>query len=60
MTPTTTTQTRTVLEQFPAGHPRSSWPADEYAAIQRARGIDVQLVMDSNTDQFLVITDTTQ
>lgn len=22
---------RTVLERFPAGHPRSSWPADEFA-----------------------------
>ncbi|MFI1621802.1 hypothetical protein ACH4VT_33315 [Streptomyces lydicus] len=31
---------RTVLERLPAGHPRGSWPADEYAAAQRARGTD--------------------
>ncbi|MFJ1701673.1 hypothetical protein ACIOHC_43070 [Streptomyces sp. NPDC088252] len=31
---------RTVLERFPAGHPRGSWPADEYAAAQRAQGRD--------------------
>ncbi|MFI5672981.1 hypothetical protein [Streptomyces sp. NPDC051704] len=48
---------RTVLERFPAGHPRGSWPADDYAAVQRAQGIDGQVVMDLVTDQFLVVTD---
>ena len=54
-----TTQTRTVLERFPAGGPRSSWPAEEHAAAQRAEGTNAQVVMDLSTDQFLVITDTT-
>ncbi|CAM5328047.1 hypothetical protein [Streptomyces sp. st115] len=55
----TTAQPRTVLERFPAGHPRGSWPADEYAAAQRDQGRDAHVVMDLATDQFLVVTDTT-
>ncbi|MGW4758494.1 hypothetical protein [Streptomyces chartreusis] len=54
----TTTQARTVLERFPAGAPRGSWPAEEYAAAQRAQGISAQVVMDLPSDQFLVITNT--
>ncbi|WP_432092027.1 hypothetical protein [Streptomyces sp. NRRL F-5630] len=50
---------RTVLERFPAGHPRGSWPADEYAAAQRAQGTDARVVMDLTSDQFLVVTVTT-
>ncbi|MEU3774220.1 hypothetical protein AB0F11_13630 [Streptomyces sp. NPDC032472] len=50
---------RTVLERFPAGHPRGSWPADEYAAAQRAQGTEARVVMDLASDQFLVVTDTT-
>ncbi|MEV5432767.1 hypothetical protein [Streptomyces sp. NPDC052701] len=50
---------RTVLERFPAGGPRGSWPAEEYAAAQRAQGTpDVQVVMDLPSDQFLVVTHT--
>ncbi|MFJ4526156.1 hypothetical protein ACIP4Y_35445 [Streptomyces sp. NPDC088810] len=56
---TTSTQTRTVLERFPAGGPRGSWPAEEFAANQRAQGTNAQVVMDLRTDQFLVVTDTT-
>ncbi|AVH61735.1 MULTISPECIES: hypothetical protein [Streptomyces] len=56
---TTTAQSRTVLERFPAGAPRGSWPAEEYAAAQRAQGTDVQVVMDLVGDQFLVVTDDT-
>ncbi|WP_217144790.1 hypothetical protein [Streptomyces sp. AC627_RSS907] len=56
---TTTTQTRTVLERFPAGSPRGSWPAEEYAAAQRAQGTDAQVVMHLPSDQFLVVTDNT-
>ncbi|WP_030990006.1 hypothetical protein [Streptomyces sp. NRRL WC-3744] len=52
-------QARTVLERFPAGGPRGSWPAEEYAATQRAQGTNAQVVMDLRTDQFLVVTDTT-
>ncbi|MGW0836544.1 hypothetical protein [Streptomyces prunicolor] len=47
---------RTVLERFPAGSPRGSWPAEEYAAGQRDQGIDAHVVMDLPADQFLVIT----
>ncbi|MFF7189623.1 hypothetical protein ACFZAR_31320 [Streptomyces sp. NPDC008222] len=51
---------RTVLERFPAGGPRGSWPAEEYAAAQRAQGgPDAQVVMDLGSDQFLVVTETT-
>lgn len=35
---TTSPQARTVLERFPAGSPRGHWPAEEYAASQRAQG----------------------
>lgn len=56
---TTTAQSRTVLERFPAGSPRGSWPAEEYAAAQRAQGTDAQVVMDLGSDQFLVVTDAT-
>lgn len=51
-----TMQARTVLERFPAGAPRGSWPAEEYAAAQRAQGRDAQVVMDLSSDQFLVVT----
>ncbi|MBP5880706.1 hypothetical protein QA995_43105 [Streptomyces scabiei] len=53
---TTSEQSRTVLERFPAGSPRGSWPAEEYAATQRAQGTDAQVVMDLPSDQFLVVT----
>ena len=56
---TTSPQARTVLERFPAGGPRGSWPAEEYAASQRAQGTNAQVVMDLHSDQFLVVTDTT-
>ncbi|WP_432171159.1 hypothetical protein [Streptomyces sp. 1222.5] len=56
---TTSTQDRTVLERFPAGGPRGSWPAEEYAAAQRAQGTNAQVVMDLPSDPFLVVTDTT-
>ncbi|MFZ3562843.1 hypothetical protein ACOKM5_43710 [Streptomyces sp. BH097] len=49
-------RTRTVLQRYPAGGPRGSWPAEEHAAAQRARGVDAQVVMDLPSDQFLVIT----
>ncbi|MFG2463326.1 hypothetical protein ACGFWE_40625 [Streptomyces sp. NPDC048523] len=50
---------RSVLERFPAGGPRGSWPAEEYAAAQRLQGRpDARVVMDLRSDQFLVVTDT--
>ncbi|MFH9968375.1 hypothetical protein ACH4PR_44945 [Streptomyces mirabilis] len=58
--PTTTTRPRTVLERFPAGGPRGSWPAEEYAEAQRAQGTtDARVVMGLRSDQFLVVTGTT-
>ncbi|MEU8892950.1 hypothetical protein [Streptomyces sp. NPDC048442] len=49
---------RTVLKRFAAGGPRGSWPAEEYAAAQRAEGTDAHVVMDLGSDQFLVVTTT--
>ncbi|MEW2289658.1 hypothetical protein [Streptomyces sp. NPDC047841] len=43
----------------PRRRPRGSWPAEEYAANQRAQGANAQGVMDLRTDQFLVVTNTT-
>ena len=48
---------RTILERFPAGAPRGSWPAEEFAAEQRRDGIPARVVMDLATDSFLVITE---
>lgn len=44
----------TVLERFPAGAPRGSWPAEEFAAARRGEGINATVVMDLATDSFLV------
>ncbi|MDT9694589.1 hypothetical protein [Streptomyces sp. P17] len=46
---------RTVLERFPAGSPRGSWPAEEFAQARRREGLDAEVVMDLATDTFLVI-----
>ncbi|MEU3064138.1 hypothetical protein [Streptomyces subrutilus] len=51
---------RTVLERFPAGGPRGSWPAEEFAAAQRAQGTEAHVVMDLGSDQFLVVAPTPQ
>lgn len=44
-----------VLEFFPAGGPRGSWPAEESAARRRACGEAVRVVMDLDQDAFLVV-----
>ncbi|MER6540319.1 hypothetical protein ACWDE0_32210 [Streptomyces sp. 900105755] len=44
-----------VLERFPAGAPRGSWPAEEYAARCRAEGGRATVVMDLGSDAFLVV-----
>ncbi|MFF3330536.1 hypothetical protein ACFYWX_13405 [Streptomyces sp. NPDC002888] len=44
-----------VLERFPAGAPRGSWPAEEYAAARRAQGEPATVVMDLKADAFLVV-----
>ena len=46
-----------VLERFPAGSPRGSWPAEEYAAARRTEGEPATVVMDLATDSFLVVVD---
>lgn len=51
----TTIPGRTVLERFPAGHPRGSRPAEQFAADRRAAGQPAEVVMDLRTDCFLVI-----
>ncbi|MFF4576541.1 hypothetical protein [Streptomyces sp. NPDC001410] len=40
----------------PAGGPRGSSPAEEYAAGQRAQRTNAHDVMDLHSDQFLVVT----
>ncbi|SDJ35942.1 hypothetical protein SAMN05421806_10127 [Streptomyces indicus] len=44
-----------VLERFPAGAPRGSWPAEECAAAHRAAGEPASVVMDLESDAFLVV-----
>ncbi|MCX5401583.1 hypothetical protein [Streptomyces sp. NBC_00102] len=44
-----------VLGQFPAGGPRGSWPAEEFAAARRGEGLAVEVVMDLDRDAFLVV-----
>ena len=46
---------RTVLKHFPAGGPRGSWPAEEFAHARRMEGLPAEVVMDLATDAFLVI-----
>ncbi|EGX60770.1 hypothetical protein SZN_05814 [Streptomyces zinciresistens K42] len=46
---------RTVLERFPAGGPRGSWPAEEFAHARRMEGLPAEVVMDLATDAFLVV-----
>jgi hypothetical protein len=44
-----------VLQGFPAGGPRGSWPAEEFARARRAEGTPAEVVMDLDRDQFLVV-----
>ncbi|MEV6651772.1 hypothetical protein [Streptomyces sp. NPDC051219] len=46
---------RVVLERFPAGSPRGSWPAEEYAADLLREGVPAEVVMDLESDAFLVV-----
>ncbi|KUL53652.1 hypothetical protein E7X58_21950 [Streptomyces sp. A1499] len=46
---------RTVLERFPAGGPRGSWPAEEFARARRDEGQHAEVVMDLASDAFLVV-----
>ncbi|MEW2083306.1 MULTISPECIES: hypothetical protein [unclassified Streptomyces] len=46
---------RTVLEKFPAGGPRGSWPAEEFARARQDEGLAAEVVMDLDSDAFLVV-----
>ncbi|MCX4776970.1 MULTISPECIES: hypothetical protein [unclassified Streptomyces] len=46
---------RVVLERFPAGSPRGSWPAEEYAAQRTREGVPAEVVMDLASDAYLVV-----
>ncbi|MFJ8659614.1 hypothetical protein [Streptomyces sp. NPDC093795] len=46
---------RMVLERFPAGGPRGSWPAEEFAIARRDEGVPARVVMDLESDTYLVI-----
>ena len=46
---------RTILERFPAGAPRGSWPAEEFARDQRREGVAAEVVMDLPSDSYLVV-----
>lgn len=46
---------RQVLERFPAGGPRGSWPAEEFAHARRVEGVPAEVVMDLPSDFFLVV-----
>ncbi|MEU5895466.1 MULTISPECIES: hypothetical protein [Streptomyces] len=51
---------RVVLERFPAGGPRGSWPAEEFARNRRQEGQPAEVVMDLASDAFLVIVRVTE
>lgn len=44
-----------VLERFPAGEPRGSRAAEDFAARQQREGVPATIVMDLESDDFLVI-----
>jgi hypothetical protein len=46
---------RTVLERFPPGGPRGSRPAEEFARDRQDEGLAAEVVMDLDSDAFLVI-----
>jgi hypothetical protein len=46
-----------ILAATQAGHPRGSWPAEEQAKQFRDQGIPVTVVMDQDSDRFLVVSD---
>jgi len=44
-----------ILDRFSAGGPRGSWPAEEFAQQLRQQGQPAEVVMDLDSDSFLVI-----
>ena len=48
---------RVILAEFPASHPRGSWPAEERAAELTAQGQSATVRMDLDRDRFIVVSD---
>ncbi|MCX4232055.1 hypothetical protein [Streptomyces ortus] len=48
---------REILAETSASHPRGSWPAEEQAQQFRDQGIPAAVVMDMESDRFLVVPD---
>jgi hypothetical protein len=46
---------REIFAEFPAGHPRGSWPAEERAREIRESGTPATVVQDIDRDAFLVV-----
>ncbi|MDX2757864.1 hypothetical protein [Streptomyces europaeiscabiei] len=46
---------REIFADFPASHPRGSWPAEEKAAELTAQGQPATVRMDLDSDRFLVV-----
>jgi hypothetical protein len=46
---------REILDSFPAGSPRGSWPAEERAQQLREQGQPATVVMNLDSDRFLVV-----
>jgi hypothetical protein len=46
---------REVLADFPASHPRGSWPAEQKAAELTASGTPATVRMDLPNDRFIVV-----
>ncbi|MET4921424.1 hypothetical protein P3L51_03440 [Streptomyces sp. PSRA5] len=46
---------RDVLKRFPAGDPRGSRRAEEFARARRSEGTPAEVVMDLESDVFLVV-----
>lgn len=46
---------REILADFPASHPRGSWPAEERAAELTRQGQPATVRMDLESDRFLVV-----
>ncbi|MFD6416832.1 hypothetical protein [Streptomyces sp. NPDC060194] len=44
-----------ILETFPAGEPRGCRAAEDYAAQRQREGVPASVVMDMETDSFLVV-----
>ncbi|WP_329459208.1 hypothetical protein [Streptomyces sp. NBC_01497] len=44
-----------MLQRFPAGGPRGSLPAEEFARARRDEGTPAEVVMDLDHDLFLVV-----